>query len=123
MEKPSNGKFSLKYFIFGQGFKDWLSAWGSGWRIIVTLVIIFLIGITIYRAFFKKDQTQSQHLNVWPFSFSTVTYTPQQSQKQEVKKRAWWLPTIFVEGYGFTETSTNNTRTGIGSKIGGRFEF
>jgi|GEM_PF-791514 len=124
MEKPANGKFSLKYFLFGKGLPDWISAWGSGWRIVMTLTILFFIVITIYRAFFKKDQTQSQHLNVWPLSFSTVTYTPQQSQKQVGKKRAWWLPTFFAEGYGFSETSNNATsRTGIGARIGGRFEL
>ena len=91
-----------------------------GWK----LLIVILIVSTIWRAWFTKNQTQSQRMTVWPFSFSTITYAPQQEQKQEIKKRPWWLPIFFVEGYGFSETSgVGNSRTGVGGRAGGRLEF
>lgn len=90
-----------------------------GWKLLLVLLIVS----TIWRAWFIKTQTQTQKLNVWPFSFSTITYAPQQQQKQEVKKRPWWLPTVFVEGYGFSETTGIDSRTGMGGRAGLRFEF
>jgi len=61
---------------------------------------------------------------VYPFSFSTITYAPQQEQKQEIKKRPWWLPILFIEGYGFTETTgVGNSRSGVGGRGGARLEW
>ncbi len=108
---------------FAKGFiqpVEWWKAASTGLKVIIVILAI----ITFYRAYFMKTQTQTQKLNIWPFIFSTVTYAPQQEQKQEIKKRPWWLPIFFIEGYGFSETSgIGNSRTGIGGKIGGRLEF
>jgi len=117
------GKFSLKEFITGGGKTSWFKSWGYGWRLIVTILVILFVAVTIYRAFFVKNQTQTQSMVVYPFSFSNITYAPQQQQKQEIKKRPWWLPILFIEGYGFSESGIGNSRTGIGGKIGGRLEF
>jgi len=118
------GPFSMKYFLKGAGAEDWFKSWGLGWRLIVTIIIIIFIIIAIHKIFFEKQtQMQTQKLNVWPLSFSTVTYAPQQEQKQEIKKRPWWLPIVFVEGYGFTETTGDDSRTGVGGKGGLRFEW
>lgn len=118
------GKFSLKEFIAGGGKESWFKSWGYGWRSIVTILAVMFIFVTIYRAYFVKNQTQTQKLNVWPFSFSTITYAPQQQQKQEIKKRPWWLPIPFVEVYGFSETSgVGNSRTGMGGRAGAKLEF
>ena len=117
----SNEKVDVKKFA--QGFAqpvEWWKAASMGIKIFIVVVIAF----TIYKAYFAKTQTQTQKLNVWPFSFSDVTYTPQQSQKQEVKKRPWWLPIFFVEGYGFSETNAGDgLRTGTGVRVGGKLEF
>lgn len=51
------GKFSLKEFIAGGGKESWFKSWGYGWRLILTLVILFFIGIIIWRAFFLKNTT------------------------------------------------------------------
>lgn len=118
------GKFNLGYFLKGAGAEDWFKSWGLGWRLIITIIILLFVFTTIYRVLFVKNQTQSQQMTIWPFSFSTITYAPQQEQKQEIKKRPWWLPIFFIEGYGFAETSgINNSRTGLGGRAGGKLEF
>ena len=50
-------KFNLKYLFKGDSensMKDWFKSWGLGWRLIITLAILFFVGITIWRAFFMK---------------------------------------------------------------------
>ena len=115
-----NEKFDIKKF-FGSFFKG--LPWIKDLRTISGIVIIVFVGFTLWRAYFVKNQTQSQtsRVIVWPLSFSTINYTnsPQQSQKQEGAKRPWWLPHIFAEGYGFQEGS----RTGVGVRAGGRLEW
>jgi hypothetical protein len=124
MADLDKSKFDLAYFFKGEGLKDWYKALGNGWRLAAIIIALVFVGVTIYRAYFTKNQTQTQKMIIYPFSFSTVTFSPQQEQKQEVKKRAWWMPIFFVEGYGFAETSgINNSRTGLGGRAGGRLEW
>jgi hypothetical protein len=113
-------KFDIKKF-FSSFFQ--LVPWLKNARMILGLIAVIFAASLIWRVFSGKPQSQSQRMIIYPFSFSTVTFSPQQSQKQEVKKRPWWLPILFVEGYGFTETSGLNSRTGIGGKAGGRLEW
>ena len=113
-------KFDIKKF-FGSFFQ--LVPWLKDARTVLGVILVIMVASFVWRFFSVKPQTQSQTLKVYPFSFSTVTYAPQQSQKQEIKKRPWWLPILFVEGYGFTETSGLNSRTGVGGKAGGRLEW
>jgi len=122
------GPFKLGYFLKGAGFEDWFKSWGLGIRFLITILAILFLVVMIQRAFFRKDQTQTQssRVVVYPFSFSTVSVVnaPQQQQKQEIKKRPWWLPIVFVEGYGFTETTgLNSNRTGLGGRAGARLEW
>jgi len=124
MNEIDKSKFNLRYFVTGEGWKDWFKSWGLGWRLIITLLAILFVATTLWRAYFTKNQTQSQKMVVYPFSFSTITFSPQQEQKQEIKKRPWWLPILFVEGYGFTETTgVGNSRTGVGGRGGARLEW
>ena len=124
MNEIDKSKFNLRYFVAGDGWKDWFKSWGLGWRLIVTLLALLFVATTIFKGCSPKTQTQSQQMTVWPFSFSTITYSPQQQQKQEIKKRPWWLPILFIEGYGFTETSgMGNSRTGMGGRGGARLEW
>lgn len=119
------GRFNLKYFIKGSGgLEDWFKSWGLGWRLIVTVLVVLFVTITIYRAYFMKTQTQKQTANIIALPMSHITYAPVQSQKQEVKKRPWWLPFVFGEIYGFSETANiGNQRIGIGSRGGLRWEW
>lgn len=113
-------KLDIKKF-FASFFK--LLPWVKDARTVLGVVAIIFAASLIWRVFSGKPQTQSQMCKVYPFSFSQVTFAPQQSQKQEVKKRPWWLPILFVEGYGFTETAAGYSRTGLGGRAGGRLEF
>lgn len=113
-------KFDIKKF-FGSFFK--LIPWVKDIRTIITIIVVIFVASLIWRVFAGKPQSQSQRMIVWPFSFCNITYAPQQSQKQEVKKRPWWLPILFVEGYGFTETTGLNSRTGVGGRGGARLEW
>lgn len=48
------GKFSLKYFLFGKGKESWFKTLGYGWRLLVILLVAYIV----WRAFFMKTQTQ-----------------------------------------------------------------
>lgn len=112
-------KFSITKFF--QGFFSPTTN-AKNVQFVVWLALIVLAGFTIWKAFFMPTQTQNQRQTATVFALpgSIVTYTPKQEQKQEVKKRSWWLPIPFVEGYGFAES---DGRTGAGVRGGGRWEF
>lgn len=109
MAELDKSKFSLKYLLFGDPAnpgKDWLKALGNGWRI----AIIVLALILTWKLFFEKKNLQNIHIG----SGSQVTI-----KQGEEKKRAWWIPSPFVELYTYKE----NDRQGAGGKFGGRFEW
>ena len=112
-------KFDIKKFF--SGFVNPVTN-AKNVQFVVWLALIILAGFTIWRAFFMSTQTQNQKQTATVIALpgSTVTYAPQQAQKQEVKKRPWWLSIPFVEGYGFAES---DGRTGVGGRAGGRLEF
>jgi hypothetical protein len=104
------GKFNLKYFLTGAGMEDWYKALGMGWR----LLLVAAIGLTIYKAYFVKTQTQRNMITAQPGSTVII------QQKQEEKKKTWWIPSPFVDLYTFVES---NDRKGFGTRFGGRWEF
>jgi len=112
-------KFDFKKFL--SGFVNPVTH-AKNLQFLVWFALIILIGFTIWRAFFMHTQAQSQKQTATVIALpgSTVTYAPEQSQKQEVKKRPWWLPIPFVEGYGFVES---DNRKGVGAKAGARIDF
>ena len=114
-------KFDIKKF-FDSFFQ--LVPWLKDARTVLGVIIVIAACSLVWRLFSGKPQTQTQSMRIYPFSFSTVTFSPQQQQKQEIKKRPWWLPILFVEGYGFAETSgVSSSRTGLGGRAGGRLEW
>ena len=114
-------RFSFTKF-FGSFFQ--LIPWLKDARTILGIILVIFAVSTAWKAFFGKTQMQAQQMTVLPFSFSTITYAPQQSQKQEVKKRSWWLPSLFGEIYGFAETTgVDSRRTGLGARGGLRWEW
>ena len=98
------GKFNLKYFFLGKGFSDWFSAWGSGWRIFITLIPFVIAGLILYRAFFMKTTV----VKVGKGGTAIIN---------QVKKR-FFIP--FIEGYAGQEND-RDMHTGI--RAGLRFEF
>uniref|UniRef100_A0A6M3IX30 Uncharacterized protein n=1 Tax=viral metagenome TaxID=1070528 RepID=A0A6M3IX30_9ZZZZ len=96
--------------------------WLKNLRFIAGTLIIAFFALTVYRAFFMKTIQQTQHADITVQPGGTIYYSP--VQKTETKKRAWWLPHLFVEGYGFSEVdSSEHTRTGVGARAGGRLEW
>jgi len=103
------GKFNPKYFILGKGKEDWWKTLGYAWRLAIILFAVFII----YRAFFMKQQTQNNQIMAQPGSTINVI------QKTN-EKRAWWMPTPFVDIYAFVES---DDRSGVGGRAGCRWEF
>lgn len=112
---PDGEKFSISKF-FGSFFE--VVPWMKNIRFIVGLVLVLFVGYTVYRAYImpRNKQTQNTQIHVAPGG----TLNLNQSQKIEEKKRAWWMPTPFAEGYGFYESDGRN---GVGVRAGARFEF
>ena len=94
------GKFDLKYFLFGKGKETWLKTAGYGWRLLLILFAVFVI----WRAFFMK--TTSVHVG------SGGTAIINQAPKR------FMIP--FVEGYVGQE---NDRKMNTGLRAGIRCEF
>ena len=59
MEPLDKSKFNLGYLIKGDGMKDYYKSWGLGFRLVVTLALLFAIVFTVYSFFPKKKQATS----------------------------------------------------------------
>lgn len=122
-EKFDIGKFISSFFQ--------AVPWMKNLRYILGLVIVIIVGITIWRAWFMsrnpQTNTDTYKMPVIALPGSHITYTPtindMTSQKQEEKKRAWWMPGAFVEIYGLAERGSDWQRTGVGTKGGLRWDF
>ena len=106
------GKFNLGYFLKGAGKEDWFKAWGTGWRLLFTFLIIGLLALTIYKAYFVPTQKQQQTNTITAQAGSTINIGQSQSS---AKARPWWLPHLFTELYAFAES---DSRTGVGTRGG-----
>jgi hypothetical protein len=74
-DKVSGKKFTKSFFE--------LMPWVKNLRFILGLAILVFIGLTIYRAYFMKTNTQQVHIaNVQPGG--TVMIQQQEEEKQEV---------------------------------------
>lgn len=49
-------KFNLGYFVKGEGWKDFFKAWGLGWRLILTFLILFFLASGIKGCFLKEPK-------------------------------------------------------------------
>jgi len=105
------GPFSLKYFIKGKGATDWFSAWGNGWRLIVTLVIILFIAIGI-RSLLPKPKQQNITVGNIESVGSLVI--------KQGEERKWWIPYIFAEP--FYEVNSYADKPIFGARFGLRWE-
>jgi hypothetical protein len=115
----SDEKFDIKKFA-GSFFQ--LIPWVKDMRTVIAIVIIVTGGYTIWRAYImpKNKQVQQTQIHIDPGGVLNL----QQNQKVEEKKRAWWIPGVFVEAYGFTEHCADlSIRTGLGGKGGLRWDW
>jgi hypothetical protein len=132
--KPADGKFSLSYFLNGEGPKDWWRSYGDAVRVAITLVVIFAIIFTIKNLFFSKPQGNvnkpeaKQSVTATPFSKVgdiSQSFTSTSEQKVE-NKRAWWMPIPYISVFGEVrgEASDLNQRDfGWGGQVGVRWDF
>jgi len=116
-ERFSFGKF------FGSFFQSlsYVKAIALLLRIGLIAAVVGGLGWAVYRTYIKPPETQKQNTRIVVQQGGTLNL--QQTQKQEVKKRAWWVPSIFGEVYGFKEIDDNEGRTGIGGRAGLRWEW
>lgn len=105
------GPFSLKYFFKGKGKTDWYDAWGIGWRLIATLVIILLLTIGIRSLLPKPKQQQINIGNVEQGGSVTI---------KQGDERKWWIPYIFAEP--FYEVNSYADKPIFGARFGLRWE-
>jgi hypothetical protein len=91
--------------------------WSKALKMGLILAVVALLGLTIYKAYFVPTQKQTQTNTITAQPGSTVNIGQSQSS---AKARPWWLPRLFTELYAFAES---DSRTGIGSKVGARWEF
>ena len=82
------GNFSLKYFLLGKGLPDWFSAWGSGWRIILTIILLFFLISGIRGCFVKEPKNINKpHVIVTPFA--KVEKIDQSNVQVSVEEKPW----------------------------------
>lgn len=106
--------FDITYFFKGEGWKDWFKAWGSGYRLVITIVVGGLLILGVRALFVKKPQNINQpHITV--ASGGKVDY----QVNQIGDRKRLFIP--FVEVYTFKEGKTEGF--GYGLKAGVRFEF
>lgn len=86
------------------------------------LLVLSFLGYAVYKAYIKKPPpTQTQHQAIQSITVADGgCVNLGQVQQQTEKKRSWWIPAPFVEIYCFTET---DGQKGVGTKVGGRFEW
>ena len=123
--KPADGKFSLAYFLNGEGTKDWLRSYGDFIRVAITAVIIFCIGYCIFTIFFpKKPQGNVNkpegHQTVTATPFSTVgevtqTFESTSVQKVEESAHKWWIPHLYTGIAVGGRVKSNGSSVDLGS--------
>jgi hypothetical protein len=100
-------KFDLKYFFLGDGLKDWFKSWGNGWRLAVTIGVLFLLILGI-KSIFSKTQTQKTQIGQVSGDVNIIQ-----------KPSRFLIP--FVEAYIMREKEDSGF--GYGLKAGVRLEF
>ena len=87
-------------------------------------IIIFLV-FKLIGWFSPKPMQNISKPSVWVLPGGHFTGDVTSSPDQKIgQKKAWWIPTLFGEAYGFAERATDSSsRAGIGGKGGLRWEF
>ena len=72
------GKFSLKYFLLGAGKEDFFKAWGTGVRLLATIIIILLLisgGLYVWNFLFPKAKINENKPTINVGQGGTSNYT------------------------------------------------
>lgn len=106
--------------------------WSKSVVYLAMILIVLLIGFTIYRAYFMKTGSNLHRPTIIALPGSTVTNPDMHSeQKIEQQKRPWWRPIPYISVYGVVQTTPQSKgqvkfddwSPGIGSQAGIRWDF
>lgn len=109
-------KFSLEKFLDFSAV-SWYKVFGLLLRVVILVLLVF--GVVWIKNFLFPPAPQN--LNQPQITVSeggNVSYVVHQSKKE----RAWYIPSPFIELYGFAEKAKDE-RMGVGAKGGLRWEF
>ena len=114
---PENEPISAKKFAvsFIQA-KPWI----KNARFVIGLVIILLIVLTIYRAWFMQSGSQKSKHIVIALPGSKIEKNEQTTDQKLTQKRPWWqpIPYISVAGEARSQGSDlNNFQTGVKAEV------
>jgi len=99
-----------------KGFIDPVT-WSKSGVYLVMIVVILFICLTIYRAYFMRNQQQKTEIHVAAGGTANITNV----QKSGEKKRAWWLPIPYISVAGVAQNGTRDKLSDI--KYGYKGEF
>jgi hypothetical protein len=129
--KPDGNKFSLTYFLFGEGKTDWLRTLGDDARRLMIYGLVFLVVYFVWTTFFpRKPQSNvnkpEQTVVVTPGAkVNRIEQTSTNIQKSN-EKRPWWFPIPFAEVFGGVRnkgTDSSKFEPDYGARAGVRIDF
>lgn len=92
--------------------------WAKTIVYMMAMAFLLAVGYGVYKYYFKRDVTQTQNQQIGNITVNEGGHVNLGQQTVE-KKRAWYIPSPFVEVYAFKE----DDRDGMGGRFGGRWEF
>lgn len=96
---------------------SWYKVFGLLMR--VGIIILLILGLLWVKSFLFPPCPQNVNQpQITVSEGGNVSYTVHQGKKE----RSWWVPSPFIELYGFVEKAEDE-RTGVGAKGGLRWEF
>lgn len=112
-------KFDVKKLL--AGFASPIT-WSKSLVYMAMIVIVLFAALTVYRAYFMKNQQQRTVIRVASGGTANITNV----QIQEVKRK-WWKPIPYVSMYGeargTSKTSFEDIDYGYGGQVGIRWDF
>ena len=85
-------KFSLSYLLAGDGIKDWWKAWGTGWRLVVTILIVVLLltgAVRVYSFIFPKAKQNVSQQRIIALPGSTIGAVDMKTIQVSVEEKTW----------------------------------
>lgn len=117
-----NKGFNLGYFFKGAGIEDWYKAWGSGFRLLITIALLLFLVMGVRSCFKPAGNTSNPKVTVLPFGHFEGNVTQSPVQKTE-SKRPWWQPIPYISVAGETRWEGEVTKSGLKAEVGLRLDF
>jgi hypothetical protein len=109
-------KFSLDKFLDFSPVA-WYTVFGLALKVLIFCLIVLGV-VWVKNLLFPAAPQNVNQPNISVAEGGNLSYTVHQGKKE----RSWWVPTPFVEIYGFGEKAKDE-RLGVGAKGGLRWEF